>query len=138
MPRKREIARNTVGSRLRDAREKKKMTLAAVGKACEVTAQAVAQWEYGAAEPSIDTLCTLAKLLDVKLSELLGGEAEVSRFGEMADKLEEVIALMPLARSAIVDAEPRTVAPHDGLYIVSLKRGERTPIVGRIVWPQKF
>jgi transcriptional regulator with XRE-family HTH domain len=138
MPKKRDIPTDTIGSRLRVAREKKKMTLAAVGKACEVSAQAVAQWEYGSAEPSIDTLCTLSKLLDVKLSELLGGDVEPRTLGDLADKLEEVIALMPLARGAIVDVEARTAAPHDGLYLVTLKRGERAAIVGRLVWPREF
>lgn len=114
------------------------MTLAAIGKGCGVSAQAVAQWEYGTAEPNLDTLCTLSKLLEIALTELLGGNVEQRGLGELSDKLDEVLTIIPLARGAIVDTEPRTVAPHSGLYVVALNAGEKAPIVGRVVWPRKF
>jgi len=137
MPKTREIPKGTVGARLRAARKSKHMSLAFVGEKCGVSAQAVAQWEYGKAEPSIDALCVIARLLEVKLHDVLGVENH-NNFLALTDKLEEVTEIMPRALGAIVDGEARSTAPHDGLYVVKLKQGEAAPIVGRVVWPQKI
>lgn len=134
MPKTREIAKDTVGARLRAARQRQHLTLAQVGRSCGVSAQAVAQWEYGNAEPSIAALSALAQLFEIRIDEITGDRS----LDEITDKLEEIIEFMPLARRVIIDTERRTIAPHDGLYVVSLKAGERAPIVGRVVLPKKI
>jgi len=112
------------------------MTLAAIGRRVGVSPQAVAAWEYGKAEPSIDNLCIMARLLEIKLNELLG-VYNSSGVLALADKLEEAITLMPTAEGVLTDGEARNSAPHSGLYLVELKEGDAAKIVGRVVWPQK-
>jgi transcriptional regulator with XRE-family HTH domain len=136
MPKTRQIPAGTIGARLRAGRKRKKMTLTAVGRRLGVSPQAVAAWEYGKAEPSIDALCIIARLFEMKLDEVLGVENHTGVL-QLADKFEEVVELMPRAIGMITDGEARSVAPDSGLYVVQLNEGDAAKIVGRVLWTQK-
>lgn len=56
---------------LRKIRERKGLTQAQLAQALNYTQQAVAKWEANAATPDPDTLRKIAKVLEVKMSDLL-------------------------------------------------------------------
>jgi transcriptional regulator with XRE-family HTH domain len=136
MPRSREIEANTIGGRLRAARLQKKLTLAAIGKHLGISAQAVAQWEYGQAEPSLDKLMVLVQLLELHLADVLGMHSNGhSKVSEIAERLELVLEILPSAQPAIIDTSVKS-ASMDGVYVVRLRKGDRTKLLGRVVWPK--
>ena len=55
-------------------REKKGMTQAEIANMLGVTAAAVSKWENGSSKPRVDVLIKLAKILDVRVEELMSGE----------------------------------------------------------------
>lgn len=125
-----------MGARLRVARKRKQLTLAKVGEKLGVSAQAVAQWEYGEAEPSIDTLAILTRLLGVHLSDLLG--VQTGTVGAFIERFEQVLEIVPTAQSVIIDTAAKSAA-HDGFYVVRLAKGATSgPIVARLVWPKEI
>lgn len=63
---------NSLGGRLRGARESAGMKQREVADAIGVTPQAISQWERGADYPSMDNLHRAAKLYGVSIEELLG------------------------------------------------------------------
>ena len=80
----RAMPHRTLGERMRAARQRAKMSLAAVGKALAgrygnkqgpFTAQAVQQWEKDVTEPNHATLAAFAKLVEVNTTWLLTGMA---------------------------------------------------------------
>lgn len=58
------------GEKLRDAREKKHMTLKSVAKLAGVSESLVSQIEHNKVSPAIDTLLNLASILDINLEYL--------------------------------------------------------------------
>ena len=61
---------------LRKYRKRKKLSQAAVSKKLTYGYTAVANYESGRNEPSIDTLIKLAELLDVTVDELVGAKMQ--------------------------------------------------------------
>ena len=61
-----------VGTRIRDARERQRLTQAAVAKALQISPQAVSKWERGESAPDLGTLVPLSRLLGVSTDWLLG------------------------------------------------------------------
>ncbi len=55
-------------------REKKGMTQAEIANMLGVTTAAVSKWENGSSKPRVDVLIKLAKILDVRVEELMSGE----------------------------------------------------------------
>jgi transcriptional regulator with XRE-family HTH domain len=136
MTKTREIEANTMGGRLRAGRAAKKLTLQKIGKHLGVSAQAVSQWEYGEALPSVDKLCVLVQLLELHVDEVLGMTSNGhSKLSELSDRLEQVLEVLPTAQGAIIDTSVnRSIA--DGFYIVRLRKGDRSAVLGRLVWPK--
>jgi len=66
----------TLGARLRIARERKGWTQQQVGTAVGITRAAVARFEGGAAMPMVQTCAELARVLDVRAGWLAFGEGE--------------------------------------------------------------
>jgi transcriptional regulator with XRE-family HTH domain len=63
---------DTIGIRLKRIRERKGLSLRALGKASNTSHSFIADIEAGRSKPSIDTLMALAKALGVSLVELTG------------------------------------------------------------------
>lgn len=137
MPKTRMIEANTLGGRLRAARESKKMTLQKIGEHLGVSAQAVSQWEYGESQPSLDKLVTLVQLLDVQIGDVVGLRSNNhSHAGdELSTRLQQVLEILPTAQPAIIDTSI-SHATMDGIYIVRLLKGDRAAVLGRLVWPR--
>lgn len=136
MPKTRIIEADTMGGRLRAGRTAKKLTLAKIGKHLGVTAQAVSQWEYGEALPSVDKLCLLVQLLELQIDAVVGlRRNDHSGVSELSTRLEQVLEILPTAQTAIIDTSvSRTTM--DGIYIVRLRKGDRSTVLGRLVWPK--
>lgn len=65
----------TIGSRLRDARNKRGMTLAALSKSSTVGIGTISEIEcYPSRVPTVRTLRKLAKALDITINDLVGSE----------------------------------------------------------------
>lgn len=62
------------GSRLRDFRKKAGITQSQLAELFNITQGAVAQWESGFTNPSIEILPKLAQILKCTVDELLGIE----------------------------------------------------------------
>lgn len=58
--------------RLRQIRERKGVSLRALGKASGVAVSSLARYEAGQGDPQLSTLRKLAKALDVTVAELIG------------------------------------------------------------------
>ena len=54
-----------VGKRMREARKRKGLSLADLGRLTERSSQAVQQWEVGQAEPGLERLVAIAKQLEI-------------------------------------------------------------------------
>ncbi|MGM0931758.1 MAG: helix-turn-helix domain-containing protein [Actinomycetota bacterium] len=67
-----------VGTRLREARQAKGLSLRSLAQELGVSASLISQVETGKTRPSVATLYSLASLLGVSLDELLGLEAEAA------------------------------------------------------------
>jgi transcriptional regulator with XRE-family HTH domain len=136
MPKTRIIEADTIGGRLRAARESKKLTLEKIGEHLGVSAQAVSQWEYGETQPSLDKLCMLVQLLEVQLDVVVGMRGSRGAVAELTARLEQVLEVLPTARSAIIDLSTDR-ATADGVYLVRLRKGDRSnTVLGRLVWPK--
>jgi transcriptional regulator with XRE-family HTH domain len=62
----------TLGDRIREAREARKLTQVALAARLETTQGVVSMWETGARQPTIKGLASLATALDVTTDWLLG------------------------------------------------------------------
>ena len=58
--------------RLREIRERKGVSLRALGKASRVAVSSLARYEAGQGDPQLSTLQRLAKALNVTVAELIG------------------------------------------------------------------
>ncbi|MGP3534832.1 helix-turn-helix domain-containing protein [Microbacterium sp. RD1] len=85
---------DSLGSRLRQARQQRGLSLRSVAQALGVSASLVSQVEIGKTQPSVSTLYALANHLGVSLDELLGLAAPAARtpsmFGHHGDALPDV------------------------------------------------
>ena len=64
----------TLGERIRNRREKLKLSQGYVAEQIGVSRQAVSKWETGQSEPTADNLVRLAELFEISLAELVGAE----------------------------------------------------------------
>ena len=65
--------RRTLSEKLRENRERCKMTQEFVAEAVGVSRQAVSKWENGVSDPSTANLISLAKLYGISADQLLEG-----------------------------------------------------------------
>lgn len=63
--------REQLGRKLRDAREKKKLTQSEIAKLASIQTNYYARIERGEENPSFEVLHSIAKALKVKLSEIV-------------------------------------------------------------------
>jgi transcriptional regulator with XRE-family HTH domain len=66
-----------IGERIREARERRNLTQAALGKKLGITYQAVQRYEHDRAQPSPDRLAIIAEILDADWRWLITGEEVV-------------------------------------------------------------
>lgn len=66
----------TLGKNIQAARKNKGLSQEALAEQVGVSRQALGKWEKDTALPSLDNLQALAAVLEVRVDELLGGEAE--------------------------------------------------------------
>jgi transcriptional regulator with XRE-family HTH domain len=106
---------HTLGSRLRTARERARLSLEAVGRHLGITAQAVQQWEKDRTTPSTERLTAVAQLTGVNLQWLITGlvvselgEQDKRYFGDIA-RGGRVVPKLSLAR-AVADPIDRTAS----------------------------
>lgn len=64
----------TLGERIRNRREKLKLSQGYVAEQIGVSRQAVSKWETGQSEPTAENLVRLAELFEISLAELVGAE----------------------------------------------------------------
>ena len=67
-----------LGKRIRDQREKRRLTQAQLANSLHISAQAVSKWERGENAPDITMLQPLSVLLDRSIEWILGGTSENS------------------------------------------------------------
>jgi len=63
--------RSSVGNKLREAREKKKLTQVEVANKADITDSYYARIERGEENPSLEVLQRISKALNIKSSEIL-------------------------------------------------------------------
>ncbi|MBE5775825.1 MAG: helix-turn-helix transcriptional regulator, partial [Clostridiales bacterium] len=63
------------GSMIKELREKKQLTQAELAEKLYVSDKTVSKWENGKGYPDISLLESIAKVLDVSVTELLSGRA---------------------------------------------------------------
>ncbi len=83
---------------LRKYRKRKKLSQAEVSKKLNYGYTAVANYESGRNEPSIDTLIKLAEILDVTVDELVGAKMQT----EEQELLAAFKKITPLKRKTIL------------------------------------
>lgn len=66
-----------VGAFLAELRQERNLKQTDVAKLCNVTFQAVSQWETGKTLPDIETLRNLSTLYDITINEILDGERKI-------------------------------------------------------------
>lgn len=62
----------TLGERIKDRREKLKLSQGYVAEQIGVSRQAVSKWETGQSEPTAENLVRLAEVFETSLAELVG------------------------------------------------------------------
>lgn len=65
-----------LGNNIATLRKYKKMTQEKLAEQCNVSRQAVAKWESGESDPSIDKLITLSKIFNVRIDTLIKSNDE--------------------------------------------------------------
>lgn len=108
-----------LGKKLKEARLAKKMTQAEVVGSF-ITRNMLSQIESGAAMPSVKTLAYLSGVLDIPLSELMGGEhVPLDAFQSLQDAKERLRAGDYAGVLAICDQMPDAVS--DELYALGAR-----------------
>lgn len=99
-----------IGEKIVKARKERGMTQAELGSELHVTFQAVSKWERGESSPDFETICNMAKILDVPVSyfennaekEEQPKEENTESTEKKEDKKEEVAA-------TTVNSQPKPV-----------------------------
>lgn len=73
---------NKIGNNIADFRKRRGMTQEELAEKMCVTAQAVSKWERDTSYPDVIALSTLAKVLDVSVSEIIEGAQEIPELRE--------------------------------------------------------
>lgn len=82
-----------VGARIKDARLRRSLTLAQVGRAVGVTAACICQWESGRSSPRQKWLTRLAHVLDTSVAYLItGAGGPFVEASEVIERAREEIA----------------------------------------------
>ncbi len=95
---------NGIGQRLRQVRKKSNETQAKVAKVCGVSRAAVALWETGRTNPSLDNLVVVAKYLGVSVGWLLGEPGSSTRKRTQV-RITRPISLITSRRAKLWDQE---------------------------------
>jgi transcriptional regulator with XRE-family HTH domain len=114
------------GEKLRTAREKKGMTLKAVAMQAGVSESLVSQIERGRVSPAIDTLLSLAQVLEIRLEYLFEeynrrGAVHVIRSGERRSIHEDDVVYEELSRPGEQDGGHSIES-----YLITIPAGEAT------------
>lgn len=72
------MTRTERGQRLREAREKKKLSAPVAGQEIGVTARTIQRWERGDTEPTIDQLTKLLRLYGAKYERIFDDSARAA------------------------------------------------------------
>lgn len=93
-----------IGSHIQKARKAKKLTQAELSDACGWGYQQgrISHYETNTRQPDLDDLETLAKVLDVRISDLLGESTPPPPSKRIANLAEKLIALPPSRQKLIV------------------------------------
>lgn len=95
-----------IAARLKEARKRRKLTLAEVGEYLGVTGNLVGDWERGRLEPPAGAFLKLADLYNVTVSWLLGGETAAGQNATPPDaEPPSTVALGIQASAVIQEAE---------------------------------
>jgi phage repressor protein C with HTH and peptisase S24 domain len=113
-------AMTTIHERIKELREKRGLTMEAVGELVGVSWQTVQQWENGSTAPRRNRIPRVADALNTTPEYLLFGEPKASSEGQT----------MPPARSE-ANAEKASVHPLPLRYDVSAKNFRRVYALGR-------
>ncbi|MBQ9539395.1 MAG: helix-turn-helix transcriptional regulator [Treponema sp.] len=114
------------GEKLREVREKKGLTLKAVASQAGVSESLVSQIERGRVYPAIDTLLSLANVLDVRLQYLFEeydrrGPVNVIRAGERRTIHEDAVVYEEVARPEEQDGKNSIES-----YLITIPVGDAT------------
>lgn len=123
--------------RLKELREKSKLTQEQLAKISGVSSRMIQRYEYGTSRPRLDAAEKLAKALNVTTDQLLGNgdmlvvqAAEVygARGAKQAQQLtEEVIGLFAGGEMAQEDMDVMMKAIQDAYWIAKEKNKKYTP-----------
>lgn len=88
-----DLSAAAVGARIKDARLRRALTLADVGRAVGVTGACVCQWESGRSAPRQKWLTKLAEALDTSVAYLVtGAGGPFVEAGDVIERAREEIA----------------------------------------------
>jgi transcriptional regulator with XRE-family HTH domain len=97
---------NSVGTRLREARTQRRLSLRTLAQALGVSASLISQVETGKTQPSVSTLYALANHLGLSLDELLGAAAKGDSAASLPDRQEPTQASVQFAsENAVLEME---------------------------------
>jgi len=88
------------GSMIKELREKKQLTQAELAEKLYVSDKTVSKWENGKGYPDISLLESIAKVLDVSVTELLSGRA-VSNINVSANMMRSKFYVCPVCGNVI-------------------------------------
>lgn len=108
----------TVGQRLRHARETAGFSRRVLGEETEMSLRTIEHYENGTTDISLDKISTLAEALDVDLAWLISGSEHEEEFGGLSDDEEDI--------ATIADALP--TIPNAPAYVDELS-GSLTKLV---------
>ena len=96
----------TIGKRIREYRNREKMSQEQLAELVGVSRQAVAKWEGDKAEPSTGNLVLLAKIFGISLDDL-SGNAEAEPAGEGIEEEETEEDKMDRQQATVRDEDKR-------------------------------
>jgi transcriptional regulator with XRE-family HTH domain len=109
--RNRQVLREDLGSRLRKAREEKKIGLRELARRVGVSHSLISQIETGKSEPSISTLFSIVSELDLPVNEIVWDSAETTRAGHAAPVLPGDDDRSPAGYTVRLDGRTAPVSP---------------------------
>lgn len=100
-----------IGDRIRELRNKKRLSQMELGNLLHVSQQTVTKWETGKAEPSSSALANLADYFGVSADYLLGKSSKNEKTADLADE------------ETIFTYEGKKISPEDLEYMKRILRG---------------